>query len=162
MKVITAILALILLSSNAPANECPPTPNNIRAAIQDHIQKIRAAEYCRARVVETGGNITVAVYTAEGACLGSTRGEAAGTCSNDWARYMVGAIDGKIIGPIKVGGKGDITDSEIRVSDNTVELTGVTMGPNDPMCCPSVPSRKLFRFSHEGFSEIKPNRELSK
>jgi hypothetical protein len=70
MKIFTTFLFLVLLSLNAAAKECPPTPDTIKKAINNHILQIRADEYCKARAVKTEGNITMAVYTAEGACDG--------------------------------------------------------------------------------------------
>ena len=69
---------------------------------------------------------------------------------------MVGSLNGKIIGPVIVGGKGGLADNEIKIKGNIVELVGLTIGPNDALCCPSVPSSKRFGFSENGFKEIKP------
>jgi hypothetical protein len=156
MKISVITLFLLLLFHGAVAEECPPTPDNVKKAIENHIRKIRAYEYCKARAVKTEGNITIAVYTAEGACEGFSKKAKAGTCSNNWERHMIGSINGKIIGSISVGGKGDLSDNEIKISNDTAELIGLTIGPNDPMCCPSVPQTKKFNFSQGRFSEIKP------
>jgi len=156
MRIIATIFALLLFSFHAAAEECPPTPEGVKRAIENHIKKLRADEYCKARTVKTEGNVTIAIYTAEGACEGFSKKAKAGTCSSNWVRYMVGSINGKVIGPIKVGGKGDLTDSGMNITDSTVELTGLTLGPSDPLCCPSVPKTKNFKFSQSGFSESKP------
>jgi hypothetical protein len=155
MKTMVIILAAILISFNAMAEECPATPDNIKKAIKNHVRKIRAVEYCAARSIEIEGKNAIAVYTAEGACF-SDKKSTAGACGNHWERYMVGSINEKTIGPIEVGGKDSFSDSEMKLAGNTVELIGFSIGPNDPLCCPSIPQTKKFEFSQNGFKEIKP------
>jgi len=152
---ISILLAALLISQNISAGECPPTPENIDKAINSHIRKIRASEYCPARSIKSENGTVIVVYTAEGEC-GEDKESTPGTCSNNWVRYMVGSISGRIIGPIKVGGKGDLSDSEIKIEGNIVEIAGLTIGPNDAMCCPSVPKTKKYEFSKNGFKEIQP------
>jgi hypothetical protein len=157
MKFITMLLFFLLpFPLTAGNGDCPSTPDGIKKAIESHIRKIRADEYCNARTVKTEGSITIAVYTAEGSCEGFSKKAKAGTCSNDWVRYMIGSINDKIIGPLIVGGKGDLTDDKLIILENTIELSGLSIGPNDSMCCPSKPKTKIFKFSQGGFSEIKP------
>jgi hypothetical protein len=74
MRIIATIFALLLFSFHAAAEECPPTPDGVKRAIENHINKLRADEY----------------------------------------------------------GKGDLTDSGMNITDSTVELTGLTLGPSDP------------------------------
>jgi hypothetical protein len=154
MKLIVTIFT-ILISLSAMAEECPATPGNIKKAIDKHVRKIRAAEYCAARSIKIEGENAIAVYTAEGACF-SDKESTAGACGNHWERYMVGSINGKTIGPIEVGSKDSFSDSEMKLAGNSVELIGLSIGPNDPLCCPSIPQTKKFKFSQNGFKEIKP------
>jgi len=44
----------------------------------------------------------------------------------------------------------------MKLAGNSVELIGLSIGPNDPLCCPSIPQTKKFKFSQNGFKEIKP------
>ena len=155
MRKIAILLAALIISQNILAGECPPTPPNIDKAINSHIQKIRASEYCPARSIKSENGIAIAVYTAEGAC-GDDKETAPGACSNNWVRYMIGSIRGTIIGPIEVGGKGDLSDREIRIEGNIGELVGLTIGPDDALCCPSVPKTKKYEFSKNGFKKIQP------
>ncbi|OGR05388.1 MAG: hypothetical protein A2511_00415 [Deltaproteobacteria bacterium RIFOXYD12_FULL_50_9] len=155
MKTITSILLALLVPLTTVAGECPPAPNTIEKAINEHIQKIRASEYCPARSIQSQNDTIIAVYTAEGEC-GEDKETPPGACSVNWVRYMVGSLNGKIIGPVIVGGKGGLADNEIKIKGNIVELVGLTIGPNDALCCPSVPSSKRFGFSENGFKEIKP------
>ena len=149
------MFTLILMSFNAVAEECPITPDNITEAIENHIREIRASEYCPGRSIRTDGVNTIVVYTAEGACDPEEE-SAAGLCGNHWERYMIGSINGKIIGPIEVGRKGELSDKEIKITGNLIELTGLAIQPKDSFCCPSLPQTKKFEFSQDGFNEIKP------
>jgi hypothetical protein len=145
----------LLISQVVLAEECPPMVAHIEKAINNHIQKIRASEYCEARSIKSGDGITVVIYTAEGAC-GNNKKSPPGTCSNNWVRYMVGSIDGRIIGPVRVGGKGDLSDNEIKLKGNNIEIVGHTIGPKDALCCPSVPKTKKYEVSVNGLKEIRP------
>jgi hypothetical protein len=64
---------------------------------------------------------------------------------------MIGSINDKIIGPLIVGGKGDLTDDKLIILENTIELSGLSIGPNDSMCCPPSPKQKYSNF-HKGGS----------
>ena len=132
---------------NAFAQDCPETPFQIAKAIQLNVAHLRAAEYCRARVLATEGSITAVVYTAEGACQGFNSSEVSGTCTNQWDRYLVALVEGHVTPPVKVGGKGGLLDQKMSLSNGVVEITGLTIGPNDPMCCPTVPLTKRFKIS---------------
>jgi len=157
MKNITMFIISIglLISQFVSAEECPPTAAHIEKAINGHIQKIRAIEYCEARSIRSEDEIIVALYTAEGECRNNKKSPP-GTCSNNWSRYMIGSIKGRIIGPVKIGGKGDLSDNAIRLKGNNVEIDGLTIGPKDALCCPSIPKKKKFLISVNGFKEIKP------
>ncbi|MEF9387163.1 hypothetical protein V4890_16290 [Ralstonia solanacearum species complex bacterium KE056] len=156
MKLLTAMFPLLVLPLDALAGSCPATPAKIEKAIRQHIVTLRAAEYCDARTVKAEDGVTVAIYTAEGACATLDPRAKPGTCSNNWVRYMVALSGQRITPPIKVGGKGGLTATGIRISNGTVEVSGLSLGPQDSTCCPSVPETKKFRISPSGLSEVRP------
>ncbi len=150
MKRLIAMLSLLVLSLDVLAGGCPAAPAKIEKAIQQHMITLRATEYCEARTVKTEHGITVAIYTAEGACAGQDPQAQPGTCSNNWVRYMVVRANQKITPPVEVGGKGGMTDTGVRISSGTIEVKGRSLGPKDSMCCPSVPETKTFKISPSG------------
>ncbi|MEF2249504.1 hypothetical protein [Ralstonia solanacearum] len=157
MKLLAAIsFPLLVLPLDALAGSCPVVPAQITKAIRQHIITLQASEYCAGRTVKTENGITVAIYTAEGACAGENPRAKPGTCSNNWARYMVALSGRRITPPVEVGGKGDLADRDVKISDGTIEVSGLSIGPNDSMCCPSVPGKKTFKISPSGLSEIRP------
>ncbi|TRW89492.1 hypothetical protein [Candidatus Methylobacter oryzae] len=156
MKILGAILFLLTLSFAVAAEECPSTPPKIDKAIRRHVSKLRAAEYCEARTVKAEGGITVAIYTAEGACAGFNARSKPGTCSNNWSRYMVVLAGQCVTPPIEVGSKGDLSDTGVEISEGIIKITGLVVGPNDAMCCPSVPEARRFKFSQARLSRIRP------
>jgi len=149
-------LALVLPSLGAIAGECAPVPENLEKAIHSYIAKLKAFEDCSARRIQTSDAITVVIYTAEGACADFPARAKPGTCSNNWTRYMMGFVNHRVLPPLEVGGKGGFTDTAIKIAHGIVEVSGLTLGPNDALCCPSVPETKRFDFSQGGFSEIRP------
>lgn len=147
----------LLFAASLPvaAEECPRIPKAIEAAIADHIEALRATEFCEARNVKSDGKLSVVIFTAYGAC-GSDSKEEPGTCSSVWFRFMVGERNGKIIGPDEIGSKFDFSDRKIRISGNVVEISGLSPGPNDGFCCPSVPASRKYKVSKDGFEQILP------
>ena len=150
-----AISFLFAASFSVVAEECPSIPKNLENAVIQHIQTIRASEYCEARSVQSNKTLSVVIYTAEGEC-GSNSKEEPGTCSVNWVRYMVGEYNGKIIGPVSIGGKGNLSDTQVKISGGVVEISGLTIGANDALCCPSVSASKKYRVAENGFQEILP------
>ena len=73
---------------------------------------------------------------------------------NNWIRYMVALSGGRTTRPLEVGGKGDLSDTSTIISEGVIEVTGLSFGPGDSMCCPSVPKTKEFRISPSGLSQI--------
>lgn len=155
MKFLAAMFSLLVLPLGALAGSCPVAPTEIEKAIRQHITTQRATEYCGARTVKAEGDITVAIYTAEGACAALNPRAKPGTCSNNWVRYMVALSGQRVTPPVEVGGKGGLTDTSVKISEGTVEVSGLSLGPNDPMCCPSVPETKKFQVSPSGLSEVR-------
>jgi hypothetical protein len=156
MKLLAVIFPLLVLSCDALAGGCPAAPAQIEKVIRQHIVTLRATEYCEARRVKTENGITVAIYTAEGACTAINPRAKPGTCSNNWVRYMVALSGQRITPPVKVGGKGGLSDTGVKISDGLIEVIGLTVGPADSMCCPSVPETKIFKISPSGLSEVRP------
>jgi hypothetical protein len=105
MKLLTAIFPLLFLPLDALAGRCPAAPVQIENAIRQHITRLGATEYCDARRVKTENGITLAIYTAEGACAGQNSHDEPGTCSNNWVRYMVALSGPRVTPPVEVGGK---------------------------------------------------------
>ena len=120
-----------------------------------HIARIRADEYCAARAFTSADGLLILVYTAEGAC-NKNKNEKPGACSNSWARYMIGEYQGRVIGPMAVGGKGAFQDTRVVITDGIVKIVGFTYGKSDPLCCPTVPSAKIFRVSGGRFVQVNP------
>ena len=150
-----AMVLLFAASLPVAAEECPKVPKAIETAIAEHIEAMRATEYCEARTVRSDGKLSIVIYTAEGAC-GSDSNEKPGTCSSIWDRYLIGERNGKIIGPEPVGGKFDFSDRKLRISGNVVDISGLTPGANDAFCCPTVPASRKYKVSKDGFEEISP------
>jgi hypothetical protein len=151
------IAMVLLLAASLPvaAGECPRVPKAIEAAIAEHIEALRATEYCEARTVKSDGKLSVVIFTAEGACGGDSK-EKPGTCSSTWDRFMVGERKGKIIGPDQIGGKFDFSDKKVRISGNVVEISGLTPGADDAFCCPTVPASRKYKISTDGFEQVSP------
>ena len=68
---------------------------------------------------------------------------------------MVALSGQRITPPVEVGGKDGLTDTDIKISDGIIEVSGLSVGPNDAMCCPSVPETKKFKISPSGLSEVR-------
>ena len=152
---VVMIALMVLLAFTANAEECPSIPSALQQAMTRHVTKIRAEEYCPGRVLKSNGELSVLIYTAEGACGDDTTQEP-GTCSVTWVRYMVGLYKGKIVAPIIVGGKGDLCDKKVSISKGIVTVSGLEVGPSDAFCCPSVPAKKMFKVSEGHFVEVTP------
>jgi hypothetical protein len=73
---------------------------------------------------------------------------------NNYERYMIGFMNGKIIRPIQIGGKAGFSDRAIKTNKMMIEIDGVTVGENDGYCCPSEPMTKKFEISENRFREI--------
>lgn len=149
------VASIFFISLQAAGDNCPELPQSIETAIFKHINKIRAYEYCDARLIESSHNRTIVIYTAEGECNESTE-QPPGSCSNNWARYMIGEYSGRLIAPVLIGGKGNFTDHEIMSTGNEIKISGVTVGSEDGLCCPTVPQTKAFRVADNGFEEFFP------
>lgn len=156
MKLLAATFFFLAFPLGALAGSCPPAPAEIEKAIRQHIATLRATEYCGARKVTAEGGITVAIYTAEGACAALNPRAKPGTCSNNWVRYMVALSGQRVMLPVEVGGKGRLAVTGVKISQDIVEVNGLSRGPNDAMCCPSVPQTKMFKVSSSGLSEVRP------
>ncbi|HKA77224.1 MAG TPA: hypothetical protein VKD19_08965 [Pseudolabrys sp.] len=156
MKLFAAMFFILVFPLGALAESCPAAPAAIEKAIRQHIATLRATEYCGARTVKAKGNITVAIYTVEGACAALNPRAKPGTCSNNWVRYIVALSGQRVTPPVEVGGKGGLTDTGVKISEGVVEVSGLSLGPSDPMCCPSVPQTKMFKISSSGLSEVRP------
>ena len=149
-----ALLVGFVIPFSALAGQCPATPGQIEKSIHHHIDSLRASEYCRARSVKVEHGVAVAIYTAEGACAGIDPNAGPGTCSNDWVRYMVVRSGGRLTQPIAIGGKGFFTGTSIEIRQDTIEVHGLSWGPNDAMCCPQTPQTKKFAFDHSRLHEV--------
>lgn len=154
MKLLALTSLVVLLPVGAHADGGPTTPVQVENAIRHHIASLRAVEYPEARRVTAVEGTTVAIYTAEGACAGFSLRAKPGTCSNNWVRYMVALSGGRTTRPLEVGGKGDLSDTSTTISEGVIEVTGLSFGPGDSMCCPSVQKTKEFRISPSGLSQI--------
>lgn len=156
MKPFVAIFSLLVFPLGAQAGSCPAVPVEIEKAIRHHMATLRATEYCGARTVKAEGGITVAIYSAEGACAALNSRAKPGTCLNNWVRYMVALSGERVTPPVEIGGRGSLTDTGIKISGGIVEVNGLSLGPNDALCCPSVPQTKMFKVSSSGLSEVRP------
>lgn len=156
MKHCIAIFFLLVPPPSALAGSCPAAPVEIEKAIRQHIVTLRAVEYCAARTVKNEGGITVAIYTAEGACASLSSQAKPGTCSNNWVRYMIALSSQPVTAPVEVGGKGGLNDTGVKISEGIIEVNGLSPGPNDPLCCPSVPETKRFKLSPSGLGQVRP------
>ncbi len=156
MKYFVAIFFFLMPPLIASAGSCPAAPVEIEKAIRQHIVTLRAVEHCAARTVKDEGGITVAIYTAEGACANLSSKAKSGTCSNNWVRYMVALSGRQVTAPVEVGRKGGLSDTSVKVSGRVIDVNGLSLGPNDSMCCPSVPETKRFKLSPSGLSQVRP------
>ena len=156
MKLLVAIVLLLVLPLDAIAGIRTATPAQIEKAIHQHVAKLRATEYRDARTVKAESGIVVAIYTVEGACAGLSLRAKPGTCSNNWVRYMVALSGHRVTPPVVVGGNGGFSDAGVKISDGLIEISGRSAGPNDAVCCPSVPETKRFKISASGLSEVRP------
>ena len=154
MKFLVDLVLLLVLPLDAIAGIRTAVPAQIEQAIHQHVIKLRATEYRDARTVKAENGIVVAIYTVEGACAGLNLRAKPGTCSNNWVRYMVALSDHRVTPPVAVGGNGGFSDTAVKVSDGIVEISGRSAGPNDAVCCSSVPEIKRFKISASGLSEI--------
>jgi hypothetical protein len=148
-------LSLFAAGISNAAEECQTLPETLEASVNLHIQTMRAYEHCEARKLQSTQDVSVVIYTAEGACSNDSTQEPS-ACSNNWDRYMTGEIDGKVLKPIRVGGRAEFADSQIKITGAIVELSGFSVSPNDPLCCPSVLASKKYRATSNGFEEIPP------
>jgi hypothetical protein len=156
MRLLIAIVLLLVLPVDAMAGSPTAASAQIEKAIHKHIIKLRATEYRDARTVQAEDGIVVAMYTVEGTCAGLNPRAKPGTCSNNWVRYMVALSGHRITPPVVIGGKGGLSDTGVKISDGIIEVSGLSAGPNDAVCCPSVPETKSFKFSRSGLSEVRP------
>jgi serine/threonine protein kinase len=124
----------------------------LKSEIVNHSIRIRASLYCDGIQFKDGNTLNIATYTLEGACYDSVQ-EKPGTCSIVWDRYMIGFANEMILGPIKIGGKGDFLDDTVKFSGSNIEISGLIYGPDDAMCCPTVPHVKKFILSQKKFIE---------
>lgn len=161
MKRVAAAIPLLVLPLGALAGSCPVAPAQIEKAIGQHVAALRATEYCDARTVKTENGVTVAIYTAEGACAELNARAKPGTCSNNWVRYMVALSGRRVTPPVEIGGKGGFMDVGVTISDREIEVRGLSLGPNDPICCPTLPVTKKFEVSPSGLSEIRQKKGVS-
>ena len=154
-----AVLLVTLLAVAVPriafAADCPAAPAALVDSIQSHIHALEAAEDCDARRVKEENGLAVVIYTAEGACAQTDPGATPGSCSNNWVRYMVAMSGSRITSPVQVGGKGGLTDMSIRFRNGTIEVVGLSVGPSDAMCCPSVHETKRFRIVGSSLRELR-------
>jgi len=139
----------------ASAKDCSPVPAALKNAMLQHISSIRADEYCAARTFKADSELSVLIYTAEGAC-DKDRSQKRGTCSTNWVRYMVGEYKGKPIEPVVVGGKGGLEDRRVTLSKGVIKISGLTVGNSDPLCCPTVPAVETFKVSGGRFVVVPP------
>jgi tRNA U34 2-thiouridine synthase MnmA/TrmU len=153
LRVLLASISIFSLS--VAASECPELSQALEQAVTQHIHEIRASEYCKARLIQSNQSISIVIYTAEGQCNSSTV-QPAGSCSNNWVRYMAGVSKGSILAPVLVGGKGNFTDQKITITGNNVTISGVTLGEHDGLCCPTVPQTKSYKVTKNGFVEFFP------
>ena len=149
MKVISIIICFLFQAFNVSADDCIAVPKPLAQEITNHLEKIRAGEYCPATILQTNEKTTVVVFTAEGPCFNQIN-ETPGSCGNNWVSYMVGSVNGKIFSPIRVGGKGGLSIKDIKIIENNVELSGLSVGKNDSLCCPSVPTTTTFEIPQGG------------
>lgn len=152
---VRALLASLLatVALTAKADNCPLVSPLLQKAMLQHIAHIRADEYCPARSVKSEGNLSVLIYTAEGACNGN-RAQQPGTCSNDWVRYMVGENKGRLLAPVIVGGKGRFEDDTISLAKGLIKISGLAAGKSDASCCPGTSAVRTFRVSEGRFVEV--------
>ncbi len=153
MKIVVKSLCFLLVATAAVANECISPSSNIEQAIDLYLKDIRAVEYCPARKIQTNGELTLITFNVEGPCFGDIASPP-GSCGNNWLSYMLGSINGDIIKPIKIGGKGSFSIEKIKITKNIIELSGLSTGHDDALCCPSVFTTKLFELKNNSFNEI--------
>ncbi|MEO6973241.1 MAG: hypothetical protein ABI135_07485 [Rhodoferax sp.] len=146
---------LALAAFGANAKDCAAVPAPLKQAMIQHISSIRADEYCAARTFKTDGEISVLIYTAEGACYKDTS-QKPGTCSTNWVRYMVGEYKDRPVEPVVVGGNGGLEDRQVTISHGVIKINGFTVGSSDPLCCPTVPAVKTFKVSGGRFVVVPP------
>ena len=152
------VLLFLLLAATAfgvNAKGCSLVPASLKKTMLQHIARIRADEYCAARTFKADRELSVLIYTAEGAC-DDDKSQKPGTCSTNWVRYMVGEYKGRPVGPVAVGGKGGLQDKQVTLSNGVVKISGLTVGSFDPLCCPTVQAAKTFRVSGGRFVEVSP------
>ncbi len=152
---------VLLLDIEAKEGSCKnwSIPYEIRRAISNHAKNERAGNpICGAKENINTADKVIVTYILEGACgkyeYGESEGIIPGACGNDYRYYMVGLMNGNIIEPITIGGKSGFMDKEIKIVGDTIELNGLTVGEDDPSCCPSVPETKKFKIEQNGFYEI--------
>lgn len=146
---------IALAASGVNTEDCPPVPSSLQKIMDGHISRIRAAEYCAARKFKSDSELSVLIYTAEGACT-NDKSKKPGACSVNWVRYMVGEYKGTPVAPVVVGGKGGLEDKHITLSKGLVKIDGLTIGSSDALCCPTVPVVRAFKVSGGRFVEVSP------
>jgi hypothetical protein len=155
MKVIAIIACFLFLAFDVSADDCIVVPEPLAKEIASHLEKIRAGEYCAATILQSNEKTTIVIFTAEGPCFNQVT-ERPGSCGNNWLSYMVGSVNGKVFSPIKVGGKGGLSIRSVKIIENKVELSGLSIGKNDGLCCPSVPTTTTLEIPQGGVSVANP------
>jgi len=147
MKIRYIFLALMAFTANSDAKDCPVTPAALQKGIEQLAKTQQASEYCAARrVIADKSRLSVVVFTLEGSCIGLSS-TAIGTCSNQWTRYMIASNGKQVSEPIKIGGKGSLNDTSIKIVGDIIQVNGLSQGPHDAMCCPSIPAHQNYILS---------------
>lgn len=134
---------------------CAYVPKRLEVMMEEHIARIRAAEYCRYQEFKTHDGLLILIYTAEGACNNDKR-DPPGSCSVSWVRYMIGIDKGVPIPPVAIGGKWVFSEERVTFADGAVKITGLPYTDADAGCCPSVPAVEMFRAINGRFVKVLP------
>ena len=127
----------------------------LQAAIEAHIQQEIArdggAEYAEARVVQEvdldadGAQDALVLYSIEGQGGGNSAFQTLAIFHSEAGGYALRAstvVDGSATG-VKL------------LAPQTIAVSSLTLGPDDPMCCPSVESLQKFSWNGQQLVEIR-------
>lgn len=146
-------LSLGLISDGFAAAGCPKYSKTVNLAIAAFTTSERGLEYCEYRQTVSGdvdkdGQLDLIVgFTVEGSCADDPQ-ESPGTCGNNYETYLMVFTGTNQVPttPLMVGGKFVQSVEKLSITAGLIQVDGLKFAQDDASCCPSLPSRELYRL----------------
>ena len=135
-------------SATTSSLQCAGVPQPLMRSINTWVAQQRGDAECdnfkvqQGDMAQNGQSATVVVFSVEGSCgPGSSDGQQPGACGNHAEQYVIAQLgNGQVVQPLQVGQSGGAAVSDVAVVPGGLQLKEMKWGPNDPQCCPSIPS----------------------